>query len=413
MPSKLENELYASALRYMNEHMPRSGTSQNPKKATHPNTGHGKRQPSTNFERFTSVQTPSPPALPSQLSNLSVQNPSTSYPPSFQESIDRALQNAWAPSTLKTYSTGINAYVNFCRLHRIPSNLVYPASEFLLCAFFASKQGLSPATLKNYIAGLRAWHTRDNETFPSSTRLKLIIKSSIPNTPSPPPKQAVSIQMLECLSLNLSESSFDTAVLACACTAFWGLCRLGELLPNSKAVLLVSSRQPLASQVSKLSGNTLKVFLPYTKIARNKGETIFLSEQYGPSNPISALQKQLQLRSGSPNTLLFSYEVRGLQQTLTKPEFMARCNTIWLDHGLPRSTGHSFRIGGTTHLLLCGIDPSIIKKAGRWASDSFLRYWRNLEVILPAGVRFASSSTRPHTVGEPQKSHGCGRAQVG
>lgn len=159
--------------------------------------------------------------------------------------------------------------------------------------------------------------------------------------------------------------------------------------------------------------NTLKVFLPYTKIARNKGETIFLSEQYGPSNPISALQKQLQLRSGSPDTLLFSYDVRGLQQTLTKPEFMARCNTIWLAHGLPRSTGHSFRIGGTTHLLLCGIDPSIIKKAGRWTSDSFLRYWRNLEVILPAGVRFASSSTRPHTVGEPRKSHGCGRAQVG
>lgn len=122
----------------------------------------------------------SQPSIPSC---LKIQDPLLQYPISFQQSIDDALKNAWVPATLKTYATGINAYVTFCRLHHIPSSLVYPSSEFLLCAFFASKQSLSPATLKNYTADLRAWHIRGNHVFPTSERLKLIVKSLIPRIP--------------------------------------------------------------------------------------------------------------------------------------------------------------------------------------------------------------------------------------
>ncbi|KIK32047.1 hypothetical protein CY34DRAFT_40586, partial [Suillus luteus UH-Slu-Lm8-n1] len=68
---------------------------------------------------------------------------------------------------------------------------------------------------------------------------------------------------------------------------------------------------------------------------------------------------------------------------LTKRKFLLVCNSVWGAHGLPRISGHCFRIGGTTELLLRNVPPHIVKVMGRWSSDSFLRYWRNLEHIAP------------------------------
>ncbi|KAF9218783.1 hypothetical protein BS17DRAFT_642718, partial [Gyrodon lividus] len=61
---------------------------------------------------------------------------------------------------------------------------------------------------------------------------------------------------------------------------------------------------------------------------------------------------------------------------LTQKKFLARCNSIWTSKGIPVSAGHSFRIGGTTELLLAGVPPDIVKALGRWSSDAFLCYWR-------------------------------------
>jgi hypothetical protein len=72
---------------------------------------------------------------------------------------------------------------------------------------------------------------------------------------------------------------------------------------------------------------------------------------------------------------------------LTKKLFLDRCNSIWSTYGYPRTTGHCFRIGGTTELLILGTPPDVVKVTGRWSSDSFLRYWRSLEEIAPLHIR--------------------------
>ncbi|EJD33618.1 hypothetical protein AURDEDRAFT_48719, partial [Auricularia subglabra TFB-10046 SS5] len=75
---------------------------------------------------------------------------------------------------------------------------------------------------------------------------------------------------------------------------------------------------------------------------------------------------------------LFSYKQdgTGVKIALTKRAFLSRLNEIWTAAGMCRVTGHSFRIGGTTALLRAGVEPEVVKVAGRWKSDSFLRYWR-------------------------------------
>ncbi|KIJ30935.1 hypothetical protein M422DRAFT_186511, partial [Sphaerobolus stellatus SS14] len=59
---------------------------------------------------------------------------------------------------------------------------------------------------------------------------------------------------------------------------------------------------------------------------------------------------------------------------------------IWIANGLPRITGHSFRIGGTTELLVAGVPPDVVKALGRWSSDAFLVYWRSLSELAPLYV---------------------------
>ncbi|EJD43119.1 hypothetical protein AURDEDRAFT_44117, partial [Auricularia subglabra TFB-10046 SS5] len=61
---------------------------------------------------------------------------------------------------------------------------------------------------------------------------------------------------------------------------------------------------------------------------------------------------------------------------LTKTAFLSRLNEIWMATGMKKVSGHCFRIGGTTALLRAGVPPEVVKTAGRWKSDSFLRYWR-------------------------------------
>ena len=54
--------------------------------------------------------------------------------------------------------------------------------------------------------------------------------------------------------------------------------------------------------------------------------------------------------------------------------------------------GHTFRIGGTTHLLLLGVEPMIVMVIGRWSSKAFLGYWRICNEILAMFVGFSMDS---------------------
>ena len=61
--------------------------------------------------------------------------------------------------------------------------------------------------------------------------------------------------------------------------------------------------------------------------------------------------------------------------------------------GLQSIKGHSFRIGGTMHLLLLGIDPWVVMIQDRWSSQSFLGYWHKCEETL---LLFIGSSFHSH-----------------
>lgn len=125
-------------------------------------------------------------------------------------------------------------------------------------------------------------------------------------------------------------------------------------------------------------------------------------------NPVAALNNHLAVNSLSKDALIFSYQDDHGTTLLLKKQLMARCYDVWqqgtMASALP--TGHSSRIGGTSHLLLCGVHPDIIKQTGRWSSDSFLRYWRNLDTVIPSHT---TKVVQQHGhLGEPRPGLGCG-----
>ena len=71
---------------------------------------------------------------------------------------------------------------------------------------------------------------------------------------------------------------------------------------------------------------------------------------------------------------------------------MDRCNEIWLEEDLASAKGHGFHIGGTTHLLLLGMDPWVVMVQGQWSSQSFLGYWHKCEEILSLFIGFSFQS---------------------
>lgn len=312
-------------------------------------------------------------------------------------SVNFALHHGWADATLKNYGGAVDRFLAFCTSEGVPEELQLPADEFVLCAFAASSAGIhAGSTVRNDIAGVKAWHIAQGADWNGSSRLHYVlsgVENLTPESSKRPPRPPINAAMLSMLyeGLNLS-SPADIAVFAAACVAFWGQCRLGEILPASmspSACRYLPTRRNVSAPARAKRATVLH--LPRTK-TKTRGEDVILVSQTAPLDPRVALEMHLLANRCGDDLPLFTYQASGSVTILTKPKFLARCNAIWRTHGLPRTTGHSFRIGGTTELLLAGVPPDVVKAMGRWSSDAFHKYWRSLEDLAPRHAEFINSS---------------------
>lgn len=308
--------------------------------------------------------------------------------------VTRAIQNSWADSTIRRYSGTIKRFIRFCDAERVPEHLRFPADEFLLCAFAASSLGRhAVGTARARLSALKAWHMAHNAEWKGSARLRYVLNGIRNLTPMsskqhlrPPISANMLLQLINNLDLSLP---LDVAIAACAVVAFWGQCRLGELLPISSSSSNISSL-PKRSDFKRSLRNPHSCILrlPSTKTDRH-GQDVVLVDQRAPINPISLLKTHIRINRVAINEHLFTYTsgTTGQRLSLSKTVLMQRCNAIWQPLGYPRTTGHCFRIGGTTELLIAGTPPDVVKATGRWSSESFLRYWRSLDILAPIHIR--------------------------
>ncbi|KAJ6459919.1 DNA breaking-rejoining enzyme [Mycena sanguinolenta] len=269
-----------------------------------------------------------------------------------------------------------------------------PASESLLSIFISSYGAghVASGTVSTWLAGLQLWHAVNNAPWHGASLLRRTRKGVSKLTPPSSrrlPRDPVTFNHMGVLraALDLSNSR-DIAIWAAVCTAWRDCTRLGEILIDSPSQFNASRHVtrgcPKVRGTASNKHKFLRFKVPWTKTQKSAGDWITSTETFDEVDCVSALEHPLAVNSSVPDSApLFAYKTASGWAHLTRSDFLARCNDIWRESGMGALNGHGFRIGGTTHLLLHGVDPWVVMKQGRWTSAAFLLYWRNVEEILP------------------------------
>lgn len=158
------------------------------------------------------------------------------------------------------------------------------------------------------------------------------------------------------------------------------------------------SKSALVKYKTLPGGHSYAMFhVPWTKTTQFLGADIIASENNEPTSPVAALRHHQSANAGVPTSApLFAFEDSNVAgwSPMTRDWFLSRCNEIWAAADLDPLTGHCFRIGGATELLLRGTPPDVVAVQGSWKSRAFLEYWRKIESILPLFISKSFNKSR-------------------
>ena len=132
-----------------------------------------------------------------------------------------------------------------------------------------------------------------------------------------------------------------------------------------------------------------------------RDSTLHHDEVPGPLNPVAAVARRFvtarTASTSNPNALLCQYSAIGhvRASAISKILLVAVRRTSLQDKGfVPSRIGsHSIRASGAMALYLNAVDPTLIKKLGRWRSDTWLTYIHSQIGELTEGL--ATKMARP------------------
>ena len=294
-----------------------------------------------------------------------------------------ALGQAIDKSTLKSYSSALNSYLNFVRIHDLP---VEPTPDTLSFYTVYMCHHIVPDSVSSYLSGLcqqlepyfpnirAARHTPLVErTLKGCRRLRGVATKR---------KRALTFSDLELVvnTLQNSHSHDDLLFIAMLLTGFFALMRLGELsFPNDKQ--LQNWRKVTKRSSVKLTDDQFEFHLPSHKADPffEGNHIIVKHQQYCNIDPLSFFRTYLHSRDNL-FPLASPLWVTSKGTVPTRSFFMSRMKRFFdKDVG-----GQSMRAGGATSLAEHGVPPSLIQFLGCWSSDAFLIYIRKSPVLIQA-----------------------------
>ncbi|KAJ3770232.1 DNA breaking-rejoining enzyme [Lentinula raphanica] len=287
----------------------------------------------------------------------------------------------------------VDAFLLFAARRGLSPEDVSPPSEQFVCEFAVSFAGkVAGATARTYVSAVKKWVIRRGLVWTGGPRLDQVLKGVNRHTPDTSVQEERSPVKVEYLRMLFQDRESDEGFRRCrnavATVLFFGQMRANEALPRSSTVESLPNSLPRVRDLAEPNGEGARILhLPKTKTQQVHGEKVVITPNGTEVDPIRALRKHIAANRLGPDDPLFAFRNKdGGLELLSKSTFLSACNGIWSTHGIPRITGHCFRIGGTTHYLLAGVSPDVVKALGRWKSDAFLRYWRNLDQLATIHV---------------------------
>ena len=197
-------------------------------------------------------------------------------------------------------------------------------------------------------------------------------------------------------TLNLSEP-FDACVWAMASCAFFGMMHFGKVSVTARNAFSGSKHLKRRDVFlgSDLDGKRYaRLDLPSAKTAKpGEIQSVYLTAQ-NDICPIEALANLAQTVLAGPDDPLFSWrDNREDIRPTVKTKALLRINAILSAWEWGTAFGHSFRIGGASFYLAQGVNPEIVRLAGRWKSLAYEAYIRAFEKIASRHMSNLSAQT--------------------
>ena len=293
-----------------------------------------------------------------------------------------ALGYAIDESTHHAYSSHLQSYLTFCKLHQFA---IDPTPDTLSFYTVYMCHHIKPASVDSYLSGICNQlevffpHVRAVRKSPLVARTLAGCKRML-GTPTSR-KRPLSVEDIRKCLLYFSDNTYETLLFrALLLAGFLGLHRLGELVCSDKGDVWRKS----ISRTSTFLDTEQRLFkyvLPASKTDHIfEGQHIILAEAIEGIPSFDIFRDYLVARD---NLFPFSPALwvtrRG--NLPSRSWFLQRLATVLHD---PTIGGHSLRAGGATFFASLGWSDDRIQDLGRWKSGAFKVYIRKNPVVLNA-----------------------------
>jgi len=138
-------------------------------------------------------------------------------------------------------------------------------------------------------------------------------------------------------------NTFNIAVFALACVAFWCCCHLGELLidtkfdPDAHVARSTKITRGIAANGTKFAN----FVIPRSKTS-DKETSIYMSDSTCKCSTTATFNHHISSNSDVPSTApLFAFETsEGSWAPMKRTWFLDHCNKVWAKEGLSSVKGH-------------------------------------------------------------------------
>lgn len=287
---------------------------------------------------------------------------------------------ALAEGTRQNLKCKLKAFLLFCNAFQLRA---FPACVQTVCLYaqFLSRTFKSVASIKSYISGIKLVHLVSGFSFPhiSAIELKLAFRGLARLNPFIP-RQALPItpQVLLRIFSVIDVSCQLHATLWCVFVlSFFLFARKSNMVPPSGQKF--DPGKHLCRGDILVGSDCILVCLKWSKTNQARDRVVLVPLVEIPGSPLcprAAFLNMVSLVPGSALAPAFLVPSRHGLQSLTHSSFTGSLRKLLCKAGLEPEgySGHSFRRGGASFALSCGVAGELIMNHGDWRSNAYLRY---------------------------------------
>jgi len=284
-------------------------------------------------------------------------------------------------STHDSYSSALNSYLTFCRLHNFD---IEPTERMLALYLTFQSTYINPKSVDLYLSGIANQLEPHFPNVRSARKSALVSRAlqgakwrfGVPTTCKLP--LTVDNLISVCNHYRVNPSHDDMLFTTQLLTRTGCLMRLAELTWPDK-ISLRDYRKVTMHHTVTFHTNTLSFWLPGHKV-----------DQFFEGNRLVVR------KASSPDTYSYFLTYLSSRDGLfhARPELCLRTDgtiptCVWFINCLRRFfpssiAGQLMRAGGATALAEAGVAPNLIQTAGRWTSETFNRYVRKNPFLFEA-----------------------------